>query len=88
MITEPIHVEVICKIRYRKNYVEKNSFILEMIDEVEKINSFATGDAREFVLSAYKKTISEDDLIKIINNYLAENIKVIKSYKISIYYFG
>lgn len=86
MISEPIHIELVCKIKYRKEYKIDDKFIDDFIDKVERLDSFVTGTSEEFVLSAYRKDVNELNLINIIHNYILTNIKLIKYYKISIHY--
>ena len=84
MITDPIHTEVICKLKYRGDKSKYSELIDILIDEVEKIHSFVTGSPGYYVFSAYRLDVSEVDLVSIINKYILVNLDDIKKYKIEI----
>lgn len=79
-----IHTEVLCDIKYLKN-VNTKDHIFELIDKVEKINSYCVGGDGCYVLSSYKKGVLENDLVKIIMEHVYNNIKDIKEFKIRIW---
>jgi hypothetical protein len=79
-----IHTEILCDIKYISNkYI--SGHIYELINKVERINSYCVGGEGNYVLSAYKKNVSKEDLLKIIMEHIYENIANIKSFKIKIW---
>ncbi len=85
MITKPIHTEVICDIKYFNESTKYESQIYELINEVEKINSFVTGQPEHYVFSAYKNNVGAIDLLNILNSIVLSNIDNIIEFHIKIY---
>jgi hypothetical protein len=91
MKVDKIYTEVVFNVKYLTKRKNSGTYIEELIDKVEAIESYCTGGdigkKGEYVISTSNKNCREIDLIKIFMEFVSENIKEIKSFNFIIYHY-